>query len=165
MSSSSSTFVFDFPKLMWNITNLNLIILRYCFISRWTHFTGGFGVIHLSIQVGEWRGFLSDEDREYIDKFNLNNLMYSGTDMYICTHVLRYIYVLHYIILRYKDVTMYYNVLRYKNLCKNMCCLTLYSCTGKYCKHCTQANFFYKIQKKNLFILHFLFLKSTMIRN
>ena len=53
--------------------------------------------IHLSIQVGEWRGFLSDEDRDYIDKFNLNNLMYSGTDMYLCTHVLRYRYVLMYL--------------------------------------------------------------------
>jgi hypothetical protein len=30
------------------------------------------------LQVGEWRGFLSDADREYIEKFNLNYLMYSG---------------------------------------------------------------------------------------
>ena len=28
--------------------------------------------------MGEWRGFLSDADREYIEKFNLNYLMYSG---------------------------------------------------------------------------------------
>ena len=34
------------------------------------------------LEVGEWRGFLSDTDREYIDQFGLGHLMYSA---YICT--------------------------------------------------------------------------------
>ena len=34
------------------------------------------------LEVGEWRGFLSDTDREYIDQFGLGYLMYSA---YICT--------------------------------------------------------------------------------
>ena len=34
------------------------------------------------LEVGEWRGFLSETDREYIDQFGLGYLMYSA---YICT--------------------------------------------------------------------------------
>ena len=34
------------------------------------------------LEVGEWRGFLSQTDREYIEQFGLNHLMYSA---YLCT--------------------------------------------------------------------------------
>ena len=44
------------------------------------------GYTALCHQVGEWRGFLSMADREYIEQLGLNNLMYSA---YLCT-TLRY---------------------------------------------------------------------------
>jgi len=34
------------------------------------------------LEVGEWRGFLSQTDRDYIEQFGLNHLMYSA---YLCT--------------------------------------------------------------------------------